>query len=125
MGNYAAGFRAMVLLGVVANLLFALPAVFAPNLVITLVGGNPVTEPVWPAFAAWLLILLSLFYLPAAFDPFHYRAIAMLTVLARFAGVVFFTLLHPQFPLFALIDLFFGVTQGVLLLLLRRAGKTA
>ncbi|EWG99264.1 hypothetical protein Q427_25925 [Halomonas sp. BC04] len=35
MGSYAAGFRAMVLLGVVANLLFALPAVFAPNTVIT------------------------------------------------------------------------------------------
>ncbi|RCV89862.1 hypothetical protein [Billgrantia montanilacus] len=124
MASYAAGFRAMVLLGVMANLLFALPAVFVPNAVISLVGGDPVVETVWPAFAAWLLILLSLFYLPAAFDPFHFRAIAVLTVLARFAGVVFFTLLHPQFPLFALIDLFFGVTQGILLLLCR-AEKTA
>ncbi|SDL04318.1 hypothetical protein SAMN05192555_102257 [Franzmannia pantelleriensis] len=115
----------MVLLGVVANLLFALPAVVAPDAVIRLIGGGAVAEPVWPAFAAWLLILLSLFYLPAAYDPFHYRAIAMLTVLARFAGVVFFTLLHPQFALFALMDLFFGVTQGALLLLLRRAEKTA
>ncbi len=110
----------MVLLGVAANLALAVPAVFAPNAVIALVGGAPVAETVWPAFAGWLLILLSLFYLPAAFDPIRYRVVAVLTVLARFAGVVFFTLLYPQFLLLALFDLFFGVTQGALLLALGR-----
>ncbi|CAM3581506.1 hypothetical protein [Halomonas lysinitropha] len=118
--DYATGFRLMVLLGVVANLALAIPAVFVPNAVITLVGGAPVAETVWPAFAGWLLILLSLFYLPAALDPGRYRIIAVLTVLARFAGVVFFTLLYPQFLLLALFDLFFGVTQGALLLALGR-----
>ncbi|MDI5891629.1 hypothetical protein [Halomonas rhizosphaerae] len=110
----------MVSLGVVANLVLAVPAVFAPNAVIALVGGAPVAETVWPAFAGWLLILLSLFYLPAAVDPIRYRIIAELTVLARFAGVAFFTLLYPQFLLLALFDLFFGVTQGALLLALGR-----
>lgn len=119
-GSYATGFRFMVLVGVAANLALAVPAVFAPNTVIALVGGAPVAETVWPAFAGWLLILLSLFYLPAAFDPIRYRVVAVLTVLARFAGVVFFTLLYPQFLLLALLDLFFGVTQGGLLLALGR-----
>lgn len=119
-GGYATGFRLMVLLGVAANLALAVPAVFAPNAVIALVGGAPVAETVWPAFAGWLLILLSLFYLPAAVDPDRYRVVAVLTVLARFAGVTFFTLLHPQFLLLALFDLFFGVTQGMLLLALGR-----
>jgi hypothetical protein len=119
-GGVATGFRLMVLLGVAANLVLAVPAVFAPNAVIALVGGAPVAETVWPAFAGWLLILLSLFYLPAAVDPIRYRAVAVLTVLARFAGVAFFTLLYPQFLLLALFDLFFGVTQGALLLALGR-----
>lgn len=124
MAGYATKFRLMVLLGVVANLALAIPAVFAPNAVITLVGGTPVAEMAraWPSFAGWLLILLSLFYLPAALDPDRYRIVAVLTVLARFAGVVFFTLLYPQYLLLALYDLFFGVTQGALLLGLVRKG---
>ncbi|WP_290650129.1 hypothetical protein [Aquisalimonas sp.] len=120
MKDYALWFRRMVLLGVAVNLLLAIPGVFVPNTVIALVGGTAVANAVWPAFASLLIILLSLFYVVAAFDPFRYLPVAWLTVAARFAGVCFFLVLHPQYLLFAFIDLFFGLSQGVLLLLALR-----
>ena len=64
-----------------------------------------------------LLFLLSLFYIPGAVNCFRYRSIAVLSVLARFAGVIFFLFIWPGYPLFAGIDLVFGVVQLVLLVL--------
>jgi hypothetical protein len=120
VNKYAIGFRWVVLLGVLVNLLFAVPGIFIPNTVIGLAGGPPAVYPIWPAFASLLLLLLSLFYIPAAIDPFRYRAVAWLAVAARGAGVWFFLILQRQYPLFGLIDLFFGVVEGVLLILAYR-----
>lgn len=122
MNKYAIWFRRVVLLGVATNLLFALPGVFIPNTVIGLVGGAPVVYPIWPAFASLLLILLSLFYIPAALDPFKYRPFAWLTVASRFAGVWFFLIFQGQYPLFGYLDLCFGVAEGILLVLAYRLG---
>jgi hypothetical protein len=126
MNRYAIGFRWVVLLGVLVNLSFALPGIFIPNIVIGLIGAPPAVYPIWLAFASLLLLLLSLFYIPAALDPFRYRPVAWLTVAARWAGVWFFLILQGQYPLFGLLDLFFGITEGVLLILTyRRAPETA
>jgi hypothetical protein len=122
MNRYAIGFRWVVLLGVLVNLLFAVPGIFVPNTVIGLAGGPPTVYPIWPAFSSLLLLLLSLFYIPAALAPFRYPAIAWLAVAARWAGVWFFLILQGEYPLFGLIDLFFGVAEGVLLILAYRRG---
>lgn len=127
MNAYKQWFSRVVWLGVLVNLLLSLPALFVPNTVLSLLRLEPVNLAIWPSFAANLLILLSLFYIPAAIDPDRYRAIAWLAVIARIAGVVFFSswvLLFGQqkgYLLFGLIDFTFAVPQGVLLILAVRA----
>ena len=122
MNKFSMGFRRVVILGILVNLFFALPGIFIPNAVLGLVDIPPVTDPVWPAFASLLLLLLSLFYIPGAIDPFRHTAVAWLSVLSRFAGVWFFFFLWPGLELFAWIDLFFGCITLVLLFLALRRG---
>jgi hypothetical protein len=95
--RYAAWFRRVVVIGVLVNLALAVPGLFIPNAVIDFVGGTPVVEQVWPSFASLLLILLSLFYLPAALDPFSYRLVAWMAVGARLAGAAFFLGFHREY----------------------------
>jgi hypothetical protein len=108
--------------GIVVNLLLVLPAVFAPGTVTRFFGLEPATPAIWLQFSGWLLMLLSLLYVPGALDPVGYRMVARLAVLARFAGAVFFLgqiafgdLPRGYLP-FGLADLAFGVVQGFLLL---------
>ena len=116
MNRYAIGFRWAVILGVVANLALAVPGVFAPNAVLGLADLPPSMQQLWPSFASLLLILLSLMYLPAAYDPFAYRPVAWLAVAARLTGAVYFLGFHRDYLLFGLLDLTFGVIEGVLLI---------
>jgi hypothetical protein len=124
---FARWFGRVVWVGAAANVLLALPAFFATAAFLEFAVGPyeqvaPGPDPlVWPRFAALLLVLLSLFYLPAAIDPARYRASAWLAVLARFAGAAFF--LPQRYLAFGLYDLSFGVVQGVLLLLAVRAAR--
>jgi hypothetical protein len=124
VNTYAVWFRWAVVLGVLQDWFFALPGIFMPNAVLGFVGAEPAVEPVWPAFASLILILLSLFYLPGAVAPFRYLPNALLAVVARAAGVVFFFWLYPgRFPpLFGYIDLALTVLQGGLLVLALREG---
>jgi hypothetical protein len=117
-------FRWAVLIGILQDWLVGIPGIFAPNAVLALVA-EPAAQPVWPAFACLLLVLLSLFYIPGAFDPFRYRPTAILTVVARAAGVVFFLVIwRGQTPAwFGLLDLTFTVIQGGLLWLTFREGQ--
>jgi hypothetical protein len=122
VNRYAVGFRWVVVVGVLVNLFFALPGIFIPNAVLAWAGIQPALDPVWPAFACILLFLLSLFYLPAAVNPFRFMVVAWLAVLARGGGVLFFFCIWPGYPLFGTIDLVFGVAEGVLLFLALRDG---
>ncbi len=122
MNSYAYWFRRFVVLGILVNLFFAIPGSFIPNAVMGIVGVPPTLDPIWPAFASWLLLLLSLFYIPAASDPFKYRTIAWLAVFARVAGVIFFFGIWQMYPLFGFIDLFFAAAQGITLILALREG---
>src|SRR5262245_1542303 len=116
MNRAAIWFRRVVIVGVLANLFFALPGIFRPNDVIGLVHGTTALQPIWPSFASLLLVLLSLFYLPAAIDPFRYRAVAWLAIVARFAGVWFFLFFWRSYSMFGYLDLVFGLVQAILLI---------
>ena len=83
-------FKRVMWLGIVANIALAVPTLLAPEQMIEFVGLPMATPLLWPRFAALLLILLSLFYMPAAIDPARYRLVALLTLVSRLAGVVFF-----------------------------------
>jgi hypothetical protein len=123
VNKYAVWFRWAVFVGILQDWLLATPGVFFPNAVVRLVGVPPLEQPIWGAMASLVLLLLSFAYIPGAIDPYRYPPLAVFTVLARAAGVVFFFFLYPgQLPaLFGYIDLGFTILQGSLLYLVWRA----
>ena len=109
-------FRRVTWLGIVANMALAIPTMLAPERMIEFVGLPAATPLLWPRFAALLLILLSLFYMPAAIDPVRYRLVALLTLVSRLAGVVFFVgFQSTEYHMFGYFDLAFLVPQAILL----------
>jgi hypothetical protein len=75
----------------------------------------------WVRFSALLLVLLSLFYVPAARDCIRYRPVAVMTVLSRLAGVLFFSTQAADYRMFGLFDLVFLIPEGILLFLVSRS----
>jgi hypothetical protein len=107
-------FSRVVWVGIVANVVLAIPTLAAPDQVIAFSRLPTVTPVVWARFAALLLILLSAFYAPAAIDPDRYRANAWLAVISRLAGVVFF-IGDPIYRILGLFDLVFLLPEALLL----------
>lgn len=112
-------FRRLVWAGIIANFAVAILSIAFPERVLDLLDLEPATPLVWPRFACFLLILMSLFYVAAARDPVGNRYSATMTVLARFGGVCFFLLVGGNYVLFALYDALFGVPQAILLYRIR------
>ena len=121
--SYSIWFGRVVWLGVLANLSLALPAIFLPSLTLGFLNLEPTTPFIWVRFSGLLLFLLSLFYLPAASNLYQYRANAYLAIFSRLAGISFFGIAvlfyekpRTYLPL-GLVDLAFGIVQGILLTL--------
>ena len=117
-------FRRVVWIGIFANLALALPTIAAPAQLIAMAGLPTATPDLWPRFAALLLILLSVFYIPAGRDIDRYRIVAWFSVLSRLAGVVFF-LFEPSYRLFMYFDFVFLVPEATLLILAIRSAAPA
>jgi hypothetical protein len=116
-------FKRVMWLGILANFGLAVPTLLAPERMIEFVGLPMPTPLLWTRFAALLLILLSLFYTPAAIDPVRYRLVALLTLVSRLAGVVFFVGFQaPEYRMFGYFDLVFLVPQTLLLVAAGRPG---
>jgi hypothetical protein len=113
--NFLVWFRRVVWAGIAANLLLALVAITATTSVIELLRLPPAEPLVWPRFASFLLILLSGFYVPAAIDPVHNIYNSVFTVVCRFGGVIFFSVVGGNYIAFGLFDLVFGLPEAVLL----------
>ena len=115
----------VIWIGVVANLLLALPTLISPARSISF-SGLPAASPlVWPRFSGLLLILLSAFYVPAAVDPDRYRVVAWMAVGARLAGVIFFVGFQPaEYHMLGYFDLVFFVPELILLLRLAPVSAT-
>jgi len=112
----AVWFGRVVWLGILANLALAVPALFVPDRVIAMVNLPPATPLLWPRFAAWLLILLSAFYIPGATDVYRYSVPAKLSVSSRLAGVFFFWFTQPaEYRMFGTFDFVFFVPELILL----------
>jgi hypothetical protein len=115
-------FRRATWIGIAANLALAIPTLAAPEALLARNGLPPAMPVLWPRFAALLLILLSVFYVPAAVDPVRYRAIAWLAVAARLAGVVFFVGFQAaEYHRLGYFDLAFFLPESILLTLGRGA----
>ena len=112
----AVWFGRVVWLGILANFALAIPALFVPERVIAMANLPPAMPLLWPRFAAWLLILLSLFYMPGAIDPYKYRVTAWLSIVSRLAGVFFFWVTQPpEYRLLGTFDFVFLVPEAILL----------
>jgi hypothetical protein len=123
MNKYAIWFGRIVWLGILADWVLAIPAIFFPNETLAFVGQRPSQDPVWTSFSGVLLTLLAAFYIPAARNPYRHRLTAWLTVFARTGGIFLFLLLRPGiYPLFGFIDMAFLVTEGPLLIMAFRTG---
>jgi hypothetical protein len=111
-------FSRVVWLGIVCNLALAVPTLVAPEQTMTLTSMPPASPLLWPQFSALLLILLSIFYIPAALDFDRYRITAWCTVGSRLAGIIFFVGFQPAayHPL-GYFDLVFFIPEAVLLTL--------
>jgi hypothetical protein len=118
MNKYAVWFRRIVWLGVIQDWAIGLPAIFVPNWLLELLHQRPTQDPVWTSFAGLLVVLLSLFYIPGANDPYRYTPNAVLATLSRPPGVLFFFFLYPNiYPAFGIIDLVLCLFQIPLLIL--------
>lgn len=83
---------AVVWIGILLNLGFALPLIFCPDWILGLFDIRA-DQRIWPRFAGLLLLILSVFYIPGAVDVDRYRIPAWLAVFpSRSLGVIFFSL---------------------------------
>lgn len=117
-------FKRVVWVGIVANLALALPTIAAPAQMLAMSGLPTATPDLWPRFAGILLVLLSVFYMPAAIDPDRHRATAWFTIVSRLTGVVFFSF-EPRYLMLGLFDGVFLIPQAILLIIAVRGEKTA
>jgi hypothetical protein len=124
MNKYATWFGRVVWLGILTNFALALPTLFLPDEMLAMYSLPSASPSMWPSFAALLLILLTLFYIPAT-KPLRYRPVAWMAVLARLAGVIFFLIFNRDYSMFGLIDLTFFIPESILLTLaIKQAEKT-
>ena len=82
-------FRLVVWLGILANLSFAVPSLFAPEWILGQMQFDPPRPLIWFQDAGGLLFLLTLMFIPAAIDPFRYKFNAAVLVIGRLAFGVF------------------------------------
>lgn len=125
MNSYGKWFGRIVLFGVAVNIVLSIPALLFPEWLLALLGLEPAIPEVWVRFSANLLILLSLFYIPAAINWERYQINSWLAVIARLAGFVFFLTQPRDYLLFGLIDLSFFIPEAILLILAQRKQTTA
>lgn len=122
--KYAIWFGRVVWLGIIANFCFVFPTMIIPERVLAFLNLDPTNTPIWVRCSIFLLGQLSLFYIPAAMNPYQYRANAYLCIFSRLAGTIFFwaAVLVFDFPWsyvmpFGIVDFAFAVPQAILLYL--------
>ncbi len=103
-------------LGVIVNAILVAALVLDPRWLLDLLG-IPLENLIWARIAGGLLMIITVFYVPAALDFGRHRTNAYLAVFpARTFGAVFFFLAvilfgqPPGFLVAALVDAFIGAT---------------
>lgn len=125
MNGYLEWYRRFTWLGVVANLAgFVIPALFAPDLMEAMLGlGSTSLSYVWLAYAGFVLLQATIFYIPAAKDPIRYRLFAWLSVVGRGMAFLFWLSIRFVWPVegpilnFWMMDGFFFIVFLILLTL--------
>jgi hypothetical protein len=109
-----AWFKALMWIGIAANIIVAVVSITWTQSVLDFLRLEMAQPLVWPRFAAFLIILLSIFYVPSAIDPLVHRYSAIVSIACRFGGLAFFTIVGGRYIIFGLFDLTFGLPQAIL-----------
>jgi hypothetical protein len=124
-------FGRVVWIGIVVNMFFVVACFFFPERMCELLGLTKPNPIIWVRTSGMLLFIISIFYMPAAMNPFRYRATAIMHIIpSRACGSSFFlysVLVQGQeagFLSIALVDLFFGVVSAILLYFAFRNGDS-
>ena len=127
---YAQWFSRVVWIGIVVNMFFVIPLCFFPEALLNLLHMQIPAPIIWVRAAGLLLLEISILYIPGALDPYSYKKTAwMSVVITRGAGATFLlcaVLFFGQelgFLTIALVDLFFGIVEGILLFLAWHTGR--
>ena len=92
LSRWIARHSLLVWLGVALNLFFVFMLLIEPAMLLSLFK-IPVDGSIWPRFAGLLLLIVTIFYIPATIDLERYRVIAWMAVFpSRSLGAVFFFL---------------------------------
>src|SRR5882672_1724639 len=119
-------FRRVLWLGIITNLALAVPTVLIPARMLEFSRLPEASPLLWTQFSGLLLVLLSIFYMPAGVDLDRYRVVAWLAVGARLAGVIFFIGFQPAaYRTLGYLDLVFFVPEVTLLMAAVRQAAAA
>ena len=121
MGKGEKWFGRLVWIGILLNLSFALPAMFAPDMLLAGLDLPPEASMLWLQNVGMLLLSLCIFYSPSAIAPSRHPTHTKFVVLSRLIASVFWFILLRQAgapevirPLW-LTDLTLGVLLAILL----------
>lgn len=89
MDSYIRWFQRFIWIGIAMNMVFAIPALFAPGLLTSVVGLPPQLSDPWLENAGMLLVGISVFYMPSGFNAPRYVVHSWLCVLTRLIAVIF------------------------------------
>jgi len=139
MGKVERWFGRLVWIGILLNLCFAIPAMFAPDMLLASLDLPPEPSTLWLQNTGMLLLSLCVFYAPSAIAPAHHPTHTKLVVVSRLLASVFWFALLRQAGApevirpFLLTDLTLGLVLAILLnfallpedrVRLRSAGRT-
>ena len=92
LSRWIARHSLLVWLGIVLNLFFVFMLLIDPAMLLSLFK-IPADGSIWPRFAGLLLLIITIFYIPATIDLERYRVIAWMAVFpSRSFGAIFFFL---------------------------------
>ena len=121
MNKWLKWFSRIVWLGIIVNLFFLIPSLFAPQLLNITFGLGPEANVVWLRNVGALLLSLCVFYAGAAINPLRYPGYSWLVAISRLIASVFWIYMirvsgYPALMRqFLITDLAFGVVLIILL----------
>ena len=96
MSTGAKWFGRIVWFGILLNLCFAIPAIFAPDTFLASLDQPPASSLLWLQNVGVLLVALSIFYSPSGIAPGRYPTHTKLVVLSRWISAVFWFVMWRQ-----------------------------
>jgi hypothetical protein len=123
---YLLWFKLAAYLGILLNLLFAIPAVFCPRWLLEVLNLPHTSQTVWLRDAGGLLFFLTFMYVAAARNPFRYAFNAAVMVVGRvaFAAFWFWVVCFADYPReflkLGIADLVIAVLQSITYVLMMR-----